>query len=140
MNIIKVKRLNKDAVLPTRTHEHDAGLDLYALEDVAYKPGDTIYVHTGVAADIPNGYVGLVRDRSSVSKRRIKVSAGVVDAGYRGSIDVLLLNLSGEHGCIKKGEKIAQLLIIPVATPSVVEVSELTETVRSEKGWGSSGT
>lgn len=139
MKQINVKKLDKNADLPTRNNADDAGLDLYASEDVSYKPGDIIIVPTQVAMEIEPGYVGLVKDRSSVSKTKLKVTAGVVDAGYRGSVDVVFLNLSGEHGCIRKGNKIAQLLIVPVATPVVREVNELSNTARGSKGFGSSG-
>jgi dUTP pyrophosphatase len=139
MKTVKVKRLKDTATLPTRAHEFDAGMDLYASEDVEYRPGNLILVPTAIAVEIPSGYVGLVRDRSSVSKTKLKVTAGVVDAGYTGEVCVVLLNHSGEYGCIRKGSKIAQLLIIPVATPSIVEVSELSDSERGDKGFGSSG-
>jgi dUTP pyrophosphatase len=139
MEPIKIKKLHPEAVLPTRAHPNDAGMDLYALADVPYKPGDCIVVPTGVAISVPEGYVGLVRDRSSVSKQRLKVTAGVIDAGYTGESCVVLLNLSGEHGCIKRGSKIAQMLLIQVATPAVEEVVELAASPRGAKGFGSSG-
>lgn len=139
MKQIKVKRLDTQAMLPTRAHAHDAGLDLYCLMDTSYKPGEVVKVPTGVAMDIEPGYVGLVRDRSSVSKQALKVTAGVVDAGYTGEVCVMLLNLSGEHGCIRAGQKIAQVLIVPVALPEVIEVEAVAASARGDKGFGSSG-
>jgi dUTP pyrophosphatase len=127
------------ATLPTRAHAHDAGLDLYASADTPYKPGEVFVVKTDVAVGIEPGFVGLVRDRSSVSKTGLKVTAGVVDAGYTGECCVVMLNLSGEHGCVRRGQKIAQLLIMPVATPAVVETYSLGESARGVKGFGSSG-
>jgi dUTP pyrophosphatase len=110
-----------------------------------YKPIDqaivpVIKVPTGVAIEIPPGYVGLIRDRSSVSLTGLKVTAGVIDAGYTGEVNVCLLNVAAEHGCIVKGQKIAQILIVPVATPPVEVVKEFTtKSGRKEKGFGSTG-
>lgn len=139
METINVKLLNKHAIAPTRAHSWDAGLDLYASEDVPYKPDTIVTVSTGVAMAVPVGYVGLVRDRSSVSKQGLKVTAGVVDAGYTGEIGVVILNLSNQHGCIRKGQKIAQILLLPVSTPLVAVVDELPSSTRGDKGFGSSG-
>lgn len=141
MKTINVATLDSDAKIPTRTYQTDAGMDLYALIDVPYQPDDVILVHTGIAVEVPHGYVGLVRDRSSVGKSGLKVTAGVVDPGYTGDVSVVLLNLSGQHGCIKAGQKIAQMLIIPVATPEIVEVTSLQAAAneRGNKGFGSSG-
>lgn len=139
MKKLKTMKMSEDAKLPTRAHADDAGADLYASADVSYKPGDIIVVPTQVAMGIESGYVGLVRDRSSVSKKGLKVTAGVVDAGYTGEVQVVLLNLSGKHGCIQKGEKFAQILILPVATPEIVEVTSLADSARGAKGFGSSG-
>lgn len=139
MKTIQVKRLGTEATLPTRSNPTDAGLDLYASADVEFKPNDIVMVPTQIAVGIQPGYVGLVRDRSSVSKTKLKVTAGVVDAGYTGEVMVVMLNLSGQHGSIRRGQKFAQLLIIPVATPEVAEVSHLGLTERGDKGFGSSG-
>lgn len=134
-----MKKLTKEATLPTRSHTHDAGLDLYASHDVSYKPNDIIRVPTGVAIAIDVGFVGLLRDRSSVGSKALKVTAGVIDTGYTGEVDVVLLNLSGQHGCIKAGSRIAQLLVMPIALPEVVEVETFTPSERGDKGFGSSG-
>lgn len=112
---------------------------MYADEEVAYKPGEMVSVKCGVAIGIPSGCVGLVRDRSGFSKTGLKVTAGVIDCGYTGELVVMFLNLSGEHGCIHKGAKIAQLLIMPVSLMPVVEVESLEQTSRGDKGFGSTG-
>ena len=136
---IDILRVSADAVLPTRAHASDAGLDLYGLEDVLLIPNEGKMARTGIAMAIPAGYVGLVADRSSLAKRGVKTAGGVIDAGYRGEIHIVLRNLTSESIHLKRGERIAQLLIIPVATPAVREVTSLDETDRGEKGFGSSG-
>jgi len=140
MEAIKVVKLNPKAFVPTRGHKYDAGLDLYCLEDTSFKPGEIIKVPTGIAIEIPPGFVGLVRDRSSVSLTGLKVTAGVIDAGYTGECNVALLNITAGHGCVRKGQKIAQLLVIPVMVPEVVVVDNFESTTgRQSKGWGSTG-
>ncbi len=136
---LPVKKLSPEAVLPTRAHADDAGLDLYSLEDAALADGEGRIVKTGVAIALPPGHVGLISDRSSMAKRGLKTAGGVIDAGYRGELGVVLLNLSGKMQSVAKGERIAQLLILPVATPAVLEVAELDTTARGDKGFGSTG-
>ncbi|MBI1729481.1 dUTP diphosphatase [Candidatus Acetothermia bacterium] len=136
---LKVKRLSPDAKLPTRTYEHDAGLDLYGLDGFKLPPRGTQSVSTGVVFEIPQGYVGLVRDRSSIGKKGVTVLAGVVDAGYRGEIVIVLHNLSAEVLQFEPGAKIAQILLLPVSTMPVLEVEELDSSERGERGFGSSG-
>lgn len=126
-------------MLPTRAHPDDAGLDLYSLEDVILIPGQGKVTKTGIALALPQGYVGLVADRSSMAKRGIKTAGGVIDAGYRGEIHIVLWNISTEQIQVRRGERIAQLLILPVATPAVREVNTLDETARGAKGFGSTG-
>jgi dUTP pyrophosphatase len=136
---LPVKKLSPEAVLPTRAHADDAGLDLYALEDATLADGEGKIVKTGVAVALPAGHVGLISDRSSMAKRGLKTAGGVIDAGYRGELGVVLLNLSGKPQSVAKGERIAQLLIFEVATPAVLEVKELDATERGDKGFGSTG-
>ena len=138
---LKVRKLHPKALVPTRGHPTDAGLDLYCFEDVPFRPGQLIKVPTQVAIQIPKGYVGLIRDRSSVSLKQLKVTAGVIDAGYTGEVNVVLLNLSVDHGCVQRGQKIAQILLIPIAAPEVEVVEDFTDTEsgRKEKGFGSTG-
>lgn len=136
---INILRVSSEAVLPTRAHPDDAGLDLYGLEDVFLPPSQGRVAKTGIALALPPGHVGLVADRSSLAKRGIKTAGGIIDAGYRGEIHIVLWNISSEPIQLKRGERIAQLLIIPIATPAVVEVSSLDETQRGNKGFGSTG-
>jgi dUTP pyrophosphatase len=136
---LRVKRMHPEAVLPTRAHADDAGMDLYSLEDVVLDAGQGRTVRSGIAIALPVGTVALVADRSSMAKRGFKTAGGVIDAGYRGEIHIVLWNISQGPLEIKKGERLAQLLIYPILTPQPVEVEELDSTVRGAKGFGSSG-
>lgn len=138
-NSVRVLRVSGEAVLPTRAHPDDAGLDLYALEDVLLEPGQGKAAKTGIAIALPVGHVGLVADRSSLAKKGVKTAGGVIDAGYRGEIHIVLWNISQAAVQLKKGERIAQLLILPIWTPAVAEVDSLDETQRGTKGFGSTG-
>lgn len=138
-NPLRILRISQDAVLPTRAHPDDAGLDLYGLEDMLLAPQQSRVAKTGIALALPAGHVGLVADRSSLGKKGIKTAGGVIDAGYRGEVHIVLWNISSEPIQLKRGERIAQLLILPVATPAVLEVQGLDETQRGLKGFGSSG-
>lgn len=136
---LPILRVSPEATLPTRAHPDDAGLDLYSLEDTLIAPQKGVTTRTGIALALPQGFVGLVADRSSMAKRGLKTAGGIIDAGYRGEIHIVLWNISSEAVTIKKGERIAQLLIIPIATPAVQEVTALDPTQRGTKGFGSSG-
>lgn len=136
---LPIRRLEPGALLPTRAHADDAGLDLYALEDSLVPPGEGRLLRTGVAVAVPAGHVGLVCDRSSLAKRGLKTAGGVIDAGYRGEVGVVVWNLSREPQAVKKGERAAQLLVIPIATPAPVESADLGATTRGENGFGSTG-
>lgn len=139
MRDLPIKRLTPKATLPTRAHADDAGLDLYALDTVTLAPGQGGLARTGVAVAVPQGHVGLVADRSSMAKRGLKTAGGVIDAGYRGELGVLLWNLSAQPQTINAGERLAQLLIMPIVTPAVSEQSELDDTERGVGGFGSTG-
>src|SRR5262249_35887154 len=102
-------------------------------------PGAGTVARTGVAVAVPVGHVGLVADRSSMAKRGLKTAGGVIDAGYRGELGVGLWNLSGQNQTIAGGERLAQRLIVPVATPAVEERDSLDETTRGANGFGSTG-
>ena len=136
---LPLKRLDAAAVLPTRAHPDDAGLDLYGLEDATLAPGEGALLRTGVAVAVPAGHVGLVCDRSSLARRGLKTAGGVIDAGYRGELGVVVWNLSREPQSVRRGERIAQLLVIPIAVPAPTEVSELDATARGAGGFGSTG-
>lgn len=136
---LPIRRLDPHAVLPTRAHADDAGLDLYGLEDATIAPGAGTLLRTGVAVAVPAGHVGLVCDRSSLARRGLKTAGGVIDAGYRGELGVVVWNISPEPQHVKRGERVAQLLVIPIATPAPVETNELDATVRGAGGFGSTG-
>ena len=138
-NYLPILKVSPEATLPTRAHHDDAGLDLYCLEDIVLPVQEGKVTRTGIAMAIPAGHVGLVADRSSMAKRGVKTAGGVIDSGYRGEIHVVLRNISLEEIRIARGERIAQILIIPIATPAVQEVMSLDETMRGSKGFGSSG-
>jgi dUTP pyrophosphatase len=137
---IKVKKLKENAKLPTHGHPGDAGIDFYALETVIFAPGKQERVPTGVAIEIPEGYVGLIWDKSSISfNLGLKIFGGVIDAGYRGEIIMCLLNTSKKEVVLEKGHKIAQMIIQKFEDCDILEVDELSETVRGEKREGSTG-
>lgn len=134
-----VKKVIPEAILPTRAHPDDAGLDLYAFENGVIAPGEGLLARTGIAIALPEKTVGLVADRSSMAKRGVKTSGGVIDAGYRGEIHIIFRNITNEPVRFERGERIAQLLILPCLAPAVVETGDLDETSRGAKGFGSSG-
>jgi dUTP pyrophosphatase len=137
---LKIKRLRQDAKIPQYAHPGDAGLDLYAVEDITFAPNERAAVPTGIAMEIPEGHVGLIWDKSGLSiKHGLKTLGGVVDSGYRGEVLVGIMNLSDAEYTIHKGEKVAQMIIQKKETIEVVEASELTETARGEGGFGSTG-
>jgi dUTP pyrophosphatase len=140
---LPVAKLNDEAVLPTRAHEGDAGLDLYACEAAHIGPGERWSVGTGVAVGIPEGHAGLVLPRSGLAKKHgiaLVNSPGLIDAGYRGEIRVLLLNTDpAETFRVKPGDRIAQLVIAPIALAEPVEAKTLADSVRGDGGFGSSG-
>ena len=164
---IKIKRLHPDAVIPKYAHAGDSGFDLVAVEDVIVMPGETALVKTGLAFEIPAGYELQVRPRSGITlKTKLRVQLGTVDAGYRGEIGVIVDNIAddplvnvapylshidgndyrtdgeiflNETYIIRKGDRIAQGVIAPVAKMEFEEVDELSDTERSNKGFGSTG-
>lgn len=136
-------RLRDDAVLPARAHRGDAGFDLTACETITIGVGERAAVGTGIAVEIPVGHAGLVVPRSGLALRHglsVVNAPGVIDAGYRGEVRVILLNTDRESAFdIEPGMRIAQLLVVPVSTTDVVEIHELTGTDRGDGGFGSSG-
>lgn len=137
---ILAKKLDPDAKIPSYAHPGDAGMDLYSLEDITIDSGGRISCRTGFAMQIPQGYAGLIWDKSGIAANNgIKTMAGVVDSGYRGEIKTVLVNLGKEAYNIKKGDKIAQMLIQKVENLEIVEVEKLDETSRGEGGFGSTG-
>lgn len=118
---LPVRKIFQEAILPTRAHPQDAGLDLYAIADALLEPGQGRVVQTGIAVAIPDGNVGLIADRSSMAKRGVLTAGGVIDAGCRGEIGVILWNVSREEVRLARGERIAQLLVVPILAPAVRE-------------------
>jgi len=143
MSELRITRLRDDAVLPTRAHASDAGLDLSACEEMTIGPGDRALVPTGLAVEIPADHAGVIAPRSGLALRHgisIVNTPGVIDAGYRGEVQILLLNTDrSEAFLVEPGMRIAQLLVMPVTPVAIVEVTDLTETSRGSDGFGSSG-
>ena len=143
MEELQFTRMNERATLPTRAHDGDAGLDLYAAEGARIGPGQRVTVGMGLAVAIPQGLVGLVTPRSGLAlKHGISLvnSPGVIDSGYRGELRVLMLNTDASSEFkVAPGDRIAQLLLVPVATASPLEADSLDQTTRGAGGFGSSG-
>ena len=149
MNNIKIKLLSEKAIMPTRNNPNDAGLDLYATEQKFIPYGTTLLISTDIAIQIPEGYVGKIEGRSSMNKKGIITSGGVIDSGYSGDVSIILNNFSnrenfssvegGRGYLINKGDKIAQLLVYKVETPYPLKVETIWSSDRNDKGFGSSG-
>ena len=137
------RRLDPDVPLPSYAHDGDAGLDLAAWEDAEVKPGERALIPTGLAVAIPEGHAGLVLPRSGLASRQgltLANAPGLIDAGYRGEVTIAVVNLDpDEPVTIRRGDRIAQLLVVPFAAVEPVAVEELPETGRGEGGFGSSG-
>lgn len=137
---LKVKRTVSAATLPTRSNPTDAGLDLYALHPEYLGPNGRAIIPTGIAVAIPEGHYGKIEGRSGLAVRDgVAPLGGVIDADYRGEVKVILVNHSRNNWYAKPGDRIAQLVILPIATPGVVEVLELPTTERGHGGLGSTG-
>lgn len=135
-----IKKLAKDAILPTRANKGDAGCDLYSYEDATIEAYSKVVVGTKIAIKFPTGHYGKISSRSGLSaKNSIEVGAGTVDIAYTGEIRVVLYNHSDTPYTVKKGDRIAQLILIKISTPDIVEVEELDVTERGAGGFGSSG-
>lgn len=140
---LEIKRLNPDLPLPRYAHPGDAGLDLYAAEDALIAPGERVLVPTGIAVAIPEGYAGFVQPRSGLAIKQglsLVNTPGLIDSHYRGEIKVIAINLDPRVAiAVARGDKIAQLVIQPIARVELTEVDELDETMRGEGGFGSTG-
>jgi len=137
---IEIKKTNPEAKIPTYAKEGDAGMDLYSTQDLILMSGKIITCETGIAMAIPVGYVGLIWDKSGVAfNGGIKTMGGVIDSSYRGEIKIIMTNLSNKDYFIKKGDKIAQMLIQKVESLDIEEVEVLDDTERGEGGFGSTG-
>lgn len=139
---LSFKRVHPDAVLPAYAHPSDAGMDIRSVEELTIPVGKRALVHTGLVVNLPPAYEAQVRPRSGLAlKAGVTVlnTPGTIDAGYRGEIGVILINLGESDFVIKKGDRIAQLVIAPVTQPIVVEATEIDETDRGAGGFGSTG-
>ncbi len=142
MQSLKIKKLHPDAIIPQRANPTDAGLDLYSTHDQDIVWSSSAKIYTGIAIALPENTVGLIFDRSSMGVKGISRLAGVIDEAYRGELIVILNNAASENRQtihIHRGDKIAQILIMPKHTPEIEVVDELNETDRGSKGFGSSG-
>jgi dUTP pyrophosphatase len=139
---IPVLRLDEQLPLPAHAHPGDGGTDLMARNRVALEPGERALVPTGIAVAIPVGYAGLVTPRSGLAVRHgltVLNGPGLVDSGYRGELKVTLVNLGAEPAVLERGDRIAQLVIVPVETQELTPVTELPESARGSGGFGSTG-
>ena len=140
---LRFARLSERARQPTRAHDGDAAYDLYAVEPARIAPGERASVGTGVAVAVPDGWAGLVLPRSGLAARHgvtLPNAPGLIDAGYRGEVRVLLLNTDRDEAFeVAPGDRIAQLLVVRHEAPELVEVESLEETARGASGFGSSG-
>jgi dUTP pyrophosphatase len=139
MATLHIKKLADSAHLPERANDDDLGYDLFCCEDVAIPAGGMAKVRTGIAVAFPEGWGGIIKDRSSMAAKRITTSAGVIDHGYRGEIMILLSNHSEADYQIEADHKIAQLIPVPVVNWRIEEVTDLSDTDRGEEGFGSTG-
>lgn len=141
MNVtLKIKRLIKEATLPSYAHAGDAAFDLYAREKITIAPGERVSIPTGIAMEIPDGCVGLIWDKSGLShKYGLKTLGGVIDASYRGEVFVGMTNLSAAAYTFEKNDKIAQMIIQAREHVVIEENEELSTTERGEGGFGSTG-
>lgn len=137
---LKFKKLHPNAKIPSYAYAGDAGLDLYIPEGFIFKQGERKSIPIGIAVEIPDGYVGILFDKSGLShKHGLKSYGGIIDAGYRGEIHVGMMNLSDKDYEFKAGDKIIQILIMPVLHAEVIECDELSDSDRGEGAFGSSG-
>ncbi|AFA48226.1 dUTP diphosphatase [Acetobacterium woodii] len=139
---LKIKKLSDEAVVPKYAHKGDAGMDLFSVEELLLKSGDSELIKTGISIELPENTEAQVRPRSGLAlKHGITVlnTPGTIDYEYRGEIGVILINHGKDDYQIQKGDRIAQLVVKPVLVVEIQEVTELSETTRSNSGFGSSG-
>jgi dUTP pyrophosphatase len=140
--VLPVRRLRADAHLPSRAHPWDAGLDLVAVEPLTLAPGARGVVATGIAVAIPEGWAGLVVPRSGLARRQgltLTNAPGLIDAGYRGEIQVLMINLGDQPYTVRRGDRIAQMIVAPVVRAELREVDALGDSRRGPGGFGHTG-
>ena len=136
---IKIKKLKENAKLPKYHHPGDIGMDMYAMETVTMKPGEHYRFWHGFALEFPEGYGAIIMDKGSISKAGLAHMGGVYDAGYRGEYNTLLVNLSDKPYTFEEGDKVAQLVIMPIEIVELEETDTLSESARGEGKFGSTG-
>ena len=136
---MKVKKLDSRAKLPLRAHPTDSGADLFALEQTVIPARSIVKVRTGIAIELPEATSGIIWGKSSVESKGVKAMAGLVDAPYRGELIVCMYNLNDTEFVFEKGQKVAQLVVLPTLYPEFEEVQELSDTARGAGGFGSTG-
>tara|TARA_Y100001936_G_C15714183_1_gene477568 strand:+ start:146 stop:580 length:435 start_codon:yes stop_codon:yes gene_type:complete len=139
---IKIKRLNENAILPEKQHDSDAGYDLHSIEEIILRPNKIYKIRTGIAIQIPNHYAGLVLPRSGLSSKygiSLINTPGLIDSGYRGELLIPLINHSSNEYTINKTERVAQLILIEIPEVKIEVTSDLDESDRESKGFGSTG-
>jgi len=136
---IKIKKLKENAKLPSYAHPGDVGMDLYAMETVTIPPMGHYRFWHGFAMEFPEGYGGIIMDKGSISKAGLIHMGGVFDAGYRGEYNTHLVNLGSEPYTVEEGDKVSQLVIVPVVIGELEEVDTLSESARGEGAFGSTG-
>ncbi len=136
---VHVKKLKQNAMLPRKYNKLDAAFDLYSNETVSIRPSETIIVHTGISMEIPQGYYGQIKGRSSMAAKGIFVTGGVIDSGYRGEIMIILNSTSSKSYSIEMGDRVAQIVFQKVIDCTIIEVQELDDANDRGGGLGSSG-
>ncbi|QQR50491.1 dUTP diphosphatase [Candidatus Nomurabacteria bacterium] len=137
--LLKIKKLYSDTKLPSYSHPGDVGLDMYSRESMTLLPGDQHIFFVGFALEFPEGYAAIVKDKSGMAKKGLHTMGGVYDAGYRGEYNVQLMNVGKEAYTVEIGDKIAQLILFPVTIATLEEADALSESVRGEGRFGSTG-
>lgn len=137
---VKIKKISQDIILPNYAHKGDAGMDLFSTKDICLEQNQRILVPLGFSMEFPEGYVALIKGKSGLALNKgVAILGGVIDHNYRGEYAAILLNTGYDDVIIKKGQKIAQLLIQPIVTAEFEEVNELSDTKRGSGGFGSTG-
>lgn len=136
---VKVRKISENAYLPERAHDNDAGADLFSIEEVHIQPHSPAMIKTGIEIALPRKTCGFIWGKSSIESKGLIVTAGLIDEGYRGEVIVCLFNLTDKIQIIEKGQKIAQLVVMPVYYPKFKEVKDLPKSKRGIFGFGSTG-
>ena len=137
--LIKYKKLNPEATCFGYSREGDACLDMYSIEKITIPAHESVIIHTGIAVEIPEGYEGIVRGRSGLASKGIITHVGTIDSTYRGDVGIVLYNSTDFYYTVEKFDRVGQFSIHPITKLNLIESNELSETIRGESGYGSSG-